>query len=88
VIYKLYFYNFYRENKNNLRDKRLMNIRHEKYGRKSQYSMFSLIDENDEETTIGYFALISEIFSNRVINIFIKDRFIYLLFYQFVVYCL
>ena len=62
-----------------------MNIRHDKFGRKSQYSMFSLIDENEEETSIGYFTLISEIFSNRVIYIFIKDRFIYLLFYRFVV---
>ena len=50
--------------------------------------MFSLIDENEENSSLGFFTIVKETFSNRVRNIFIKDRFIYLRFYQFVVYCL
>ena len=59
-----------------------------KFESKSQYSMFSLVDEGEDETSIGFLTLLKETLSNQVINIFIKDRFTFLLFYQYVVYCL
>lgn len=64
-----------------------INNQQNKFERKSQYSMFSLIDESEETTSMGFFNILKETFSNQVINKFIKDRFIYLHFYQYVVYC-
>ena len=56
-----------------------------KFGRPSLYSMFSLIDENDENNNLSYFEIIRDIFSNIVKFYFIKARFISSLYWQFVV---
>ncbi len=37
-----------------------------KFGRPSQYSMFSLIDENDEDSGFSYSSILLDLFSNKV----------------------
>lgn len=44
-------------------------IRDNKYGRPSQYSIYSLIDENDDLTSQSYYAIIKDLANNRVYNI-------------------
>jgi hypothetical protein len=89
VIKNLNYINkIYSQNKKDLRKIKEINNQYEKFERRSQYSMFSLIDENEESTSIQFKNIIEETFSNRVNSLFIKYSFIYLLFYLFVVYYL
>jgi hypothetical protein len=52
-------------------------IRQNKYGRPSDYSMYSLIDDNDDEEQQTYFAIIMDLINNKVI-IYYYNRYIYL----------
>jgi hypothetical protein len=65
---------------------------HNKYGRPSQYSMFSLIDENDEDAGLSYYSILVDLMYNKVkfnLNKFcFLYRYMFLQCLQFVVYCL
>ena len=37
-----------------------------KFGRPSQYSMFSVIDEGDGDEGISYYSILSDLVSNQV----------------------
>jgi len=39
---------------------------HNKYGRPSQYSMFSLIDENYEDAGLSYYSSLVDLMLNKV----------------------
>ena len=44
-------------------------IYHNKYGRPSHYSMFSLIDESDDGEQQSYYSILFDLFNNKVINL-------------------
>lgn len=58
----------------------LRSVMHNKYGRPSQYSMFSLIDENDEDAGLSYYSILVDLLYNKVNLEFIC---IYMLIYMY-----